>query len=218
MNLEDLALRLRAADGSARMRAAMDAGSSPYPPAAELLVERCGIEPDFFVRDMLTWALTRLPADRTVPLLVEELSSPFPQARSQSLHTLSKIGDPRALPALTSALLHDEEDEVARAAWRAAVALTPMGERPALAAALATELGLRSRECWRTLSDSLVRLGESARDPLEHRAATGAFLVRVHSRATLLLLDGLAPSFPTAVEEAERLALEVAAPPRSTAD
>jgi HEAT repeat protein len=146
MSTDEPALRLRSADGSARLSAALDAGTRRDPDSADLLVERCGVEPDFFVRDVLTWALMRLPADRTVPRLVEELSSPFPQARSQALHTLSKIGYARARPALTAALLHDEAHGVARAAWRAAVVLTPGEERAAVAEGLATELGHRTRE------------------------------------------------------------------------
>jgi HEAT repeat protein len=212
MNLEDLALRLRAADGSARMRAALDAGTQRDPASVDLLVERCGVEPDFFVRDMLTWALTRLPADRTVPRLVAELASPFPQARSQALHTLSKMGDPRARPALTPALLHDEEDEVVRPAWRAAFVLTPVEERAALAEDLATELGRRTREAWRTLAEVLVNVGEPARGPLERTAADGTYSARVHASATLLLLDGSARDFRSAVEEAQRTALVDDAP------
>ena len=127
MTPDELAVQLHSPDGPTRLRAAMAAGSTPDPAIVEVLVERCGVDPDFFVRDMLTWALTRLPADLTVPRLTEELSSPFPQARSQALHTLSKIRDARARPFITAALLHDEEDEVARAAWRAAVVLVVAG-------------------------------------------------------------------------------------------
>ena len=99
---------LAADDASTRLRAAMAAGSNPHPGYAEELIRRCGVEPDFFVRDMLTWALTRLPADLTVPGLVTELGSASPQARAQALHTLSKIGDRSAWPSITVALLHDE--------------------------------------------------------------------------------------------------------------
>ena len=56
-------------------------------------IERCGIEPDFYVRDMLTWALARQPVSITMPLLLEQAKSTVVQARSQALHTLSKIGD-----------------------------------------------------------------------------------------------------------------------------
>lgn len=212
MNPEELALRLRHANGSARLQAALAAGSSPDPAFVDVLVQRCGVEPDFFVRDMLTWALTRLPADLTVPPLVAELSSPFPQARSQALHTLSKIRDPRARPALTPALLHDEEDDVARAAWRAAVVLAPSEEGPQLAADLATELGRRDRECWRSLTRALVELGEASRPSLDAVSTSGAFAQRVHAAATLLILDGDQRDFRSAVEEAQRAALEVIGP------
>ncbi|MCJ1701114.1 HEAT repeat domain-containing protein [Rathayibacter festucae] len=104
--------RLRAAltapDASSRLQAAMTAGTRPAEEYAAVLVERCAVEPDFGVREMLTWALTRHDPASTVDLLLPELESETPQARSQALHTLSKVGDPRAFPAITPALLHDE--------------------------------------------------------------------------------------------------------------
>ena len=218
MTPDELAAQLRNPDGSARLRAALAAGSTPDPAFVDALVDRCGIDPDFFVRDMLTWALTRLPVDRTVPRLTVELASPFPQARSQALHTLSKIRDPRARPFITPALLHDEEDEVARAAWRAAVVLVVAGEEAALADELATELGRRNRECWRSLTRAFVDLGEDARAPLDLAASSGTFAVRVHAAATLLMLDGLQHDFRDAIEEAQRVALEVGGAAEQAAD
>lgn len=206
-SVEELRTRLAHPNPSARLQAALAAGISPDPESVEVLVERSGIEPDFFVRDMLTWALTRLPADRAVPRLVDELSSPFPQARSQSLHTLSKIGDRSAAPAVTAALLHDEEDEVAKAAWRAAVALTGPEEQPALAAALASELGRRDAETRRSLTRALLALGEGARAELERVAAGGTFGARVHAVTTLLHLDEPERGFTSAFSEARRIVL-----------
>lgn len=91
-------------DSSIRLRAALQAGTEPDPGLIGELVSRCRVEPDFYVRDMLTWALTRhRPAD-TVPMLIAELGSPTgqapsrSQARSQALHTLSKIADLIACP------------------------------------------------------------------------------------------------------------------------
>ncbi|MGW2111299.1 hypothetical protein ACWCPL_32765, partial [Streptomyces sp. NPDC001948] len=46
---------------SVRLRAALAVGTAPDPRYVDTLVERCAIEPEFFVRDMLTWALTRHP-------------------------------------------------------------------------------------------------------------------------------------------------------------
>lgn len=218
MSTDDLATRLRHPNGSARLQAALAAGTRPDPATVDLLVERCGVEPDFYVRDMLTWALTRLPADLTVPRLVDELASVFPQARSQALHTLSKLRDARARPAITGALLHDEEDEVARAAWRAAVALVPDGEEAALATDLATELGQRTPECRRSLTRALVAIGEPVRPVLARVAETGAFAARVHAIATLLLLDGLQSEFTAAVAEAKLTALGDGGAPEGAED
>ena len=103
---------LSAPDASTRLRAALAAGTAPEADFVDPLVQRCAVEPDFFVRDMLTWALTRLPAEVAVPRLVVELSSTRAQARSQALHTLSKIGDGSAWPAITDDLLHDTDTEL----------------------------------------------------------------------------------------------------------
>ncbi|MFD0890922.1 HEAT repeat domain-containing protein, partial [Streptosporangium algeriense] len=125
----DMARALQALeDGreSVRLRAAMAIGTAPDPRFVGKLIERCAIEPEFYVRDMLTWALTRHPASVTVPALLQELHSERAQARSQALHTLSKVGDRRTWPAITRALLTDSDDEVARSAWRAAVILVTL--------------------------------------------------------------------------------------------
>ncbi len=95
---------LKGGDESARLAAALQIGSDPDPNLIDSLLAQCAIEPDFYVRDMLTWALTRLPADITVPKLLLELSSERAQGRSQALHTLSKIKDARAWPAIGPSL------------------------------------------------------------------------------------------------------------------
>ncbi|WP_291798709.1 HEAT repeat domain-containing protein [Brevibacterium sp.] len=153
---------LSTGDASARLRAALQAGTAPEPGDAEVLVRRCETEPDFFVRDMLTWALTRNAAEAVVPLLLAELDSPVAQARSQALHTLSKIRDASAWPALRESHLTDPDDEVARAAWRAAVVLAPEEDRSALARVLAGQFGRGELEVQRSLSRALVDLGEAS--------------------------------------------------------
>lgn len=141
-----------------RLRAALAVGTAPEVRFVEVLVERCAVEPEFFVRDMLTWALTRHPVSVTLPALLREVRSERAQARSQALHTLSKIGDRRAWSAITEAVLSDLDDDVARSAWRAAVVLVPAGEEAGLATALATQLGRGSRETQLSLSRALVAL------------------------------------------------------------
>lgn len=155
---------------SVRLRAALAVGTAPDPRYVGKLVERCAVEPEFFVRDMLTWALTRHPVAVTLPALLREVGSQRAQARSQALHTLSKIGDRRAWPAITPRLLADPDDEVARSAWRAAVLLVPEGEEAALATALTAQLGRGGRETRLSLSRALVALGEAAEAALREAA------------------------------------------------
>ncbi|MEO8468027.1 MAG: HEAT repeat domain-containing protein [Gammaproteobacteria bacterium] len=185
----NLVAALAADDESTRLRAALAAGSNVEPGLVDALVARCAIESDFFVRDMLTWALTRFPREATVPRLLAELRSEHAQARSQALHTLSKIRDARAWPAITRSLLHDFDDNVAQSAWRAAVALVPDDEKATLAAELAAELGRGDRGTQLSLSSALVSLGEGVVEPVLKKAiASDDPAVRSHADATERLL------------------------------
>ncbi|WP_371786298.1 HEAT repeat domain-containing protein [Streptosporangium subroseum] len=190
---------------SVRLRAAMAVGTTPDPRFIGKLIERCAIEPEFYVRDMLTWALTRHPASMTVPELLKELRSERAQARSQALHTLSKIGDRQAWPAITRALLSDADDEVARSAWRAAVVLVPEGEEPELAAVLSTQLGRGERETQLSLSRALVALGEVILPTLRVAMTDLDLRVRAHAIATERLLRDPDAGFEFAIEEAKRV-------------
>jgi HEAT repeat protein len=196
---------LESSSSSVRLRAAMAVGAAPDPRFVDTLIERCAIEPDFFVRDMLTWSLARHPPSMTVPGLLGELRSERAQARSQALHTLSKIGDRRAWPAITPALLTDGDDEVARAAWRAAVVLVPDGAEPELAATLVTQLGRGERDTQAGLSRALVALGEVTVPSLRAARADPDPLVRRHAIATERLARDPDSGFEFAIEEAKRI-------------
>ncbi len=197
---------LAAADASVRLRTALSAGTAGDPGLAPVLVARCAVEPDFYVRDMLTWALCRLPAEVTVPMLLAELGSGTPQARSQALHTLSKIGDGSAWPAV-SALLHDEHDEVALSAWRAAAVLVPDGAEGGLAEDLATALGRGDHSMQRSLSRALVALGDSVAPVLDTAMAHPDPRVRAHAEATERLRLDPDSAFTVSVELAKRVAV-----------
>jgi HEAT repeat protein len=197
---------LAAGNSSTRLKAALAIGTHPEPGFVDVLLERCAIEPDFFVRDMLTWALTRLPPEITVPRLCAELCSGRAQARSQALHTLSKIGTRNAWPAITRSLLHDADDEVARSAWRAAVVLVPDGEKEALAAELAAQLGRGDREIRLSLSRAFVALGDVAEPVLRTAMTRHDPAVRAHASATERLLRDPDAGFELAVDEARRVA------------
>ncbi|MFG2506447.1 HEAT repeat domain-containing protein [Streptomyces rubiginosohelvolus] len=203
---EARALRaLRDERSSVRLGAALAIGSTPDQRFVGPLVERCAVEPEFLVRDMLTWALTRHPVADTLPLLLREVRSERAQARSQALHTLSKVGDPRAWPAITRALLTDADDEVARTAWRTAVMLVPEGEEAALAAVLVTQLGRGGQETQLSLSRALVDLGSTVVPALDTAQRSPDPDVRAHALATERLRNDPDTGFAFALEEAKRV-------------
>lgn len=187
---------------SLRLRAAMMAGTTPDITHVEALVDRLGVEPDFFVRDMLTWALTRHPQEETLAALLPELESDNPQTRSQTLHTLSKIGNTSAYASISKQLLHDADDEVARTAWRAATGLVPTGQERALGKELITELGRRDHDTRRSLSRALLELGENIRPLLERTFPNED--AQIHAQATLALLNDPGLDFAHTMEQARR--------------
>ncbi|WP_225801255.1 HEAT repeat domain-containing protein [Streptomyces sp. NK15101] len=190
---------------SVRLRAALAVGTAPDPRCVDELVGRCAVEPDFQVREMLTWALTRHSSALTLPRLLDELRSERAQARSQALHTLSKIGDGRAWPAITRELLTDADDEVARSAWRAAVVLVPEGGESELAEVLATQLGRGGHGTWLSLSRALIALGEAMAPVLRAASSDPRPEVRRHAIATERLSRDPQAGFDFAIEEAKRI-------------
>ncbi|MGC5285269.1 HEAT repeat domain-containing protein [Micromonospora sp. DT231] len=196
---------LESGDSSVRLRAALAVGTAPDPRFVDTLVERCAIEPEFFVREMVTWALLRHPSALTVAKLTGQLRSERAQARSQALHTLSKIGDRRAWPAVTRALLTDPDEEVARSAWRAAVALVPPGDEPELAEVLATQLGRGTRDTRLSLSRAFVALGAVAMPILRVAMTALDPQVRAHAIATQRLARDPDVGVESSIEEAKRV-------------
>lgn len=194
---------LAAPDPSTRLRAAMTAGTTTATELLETLVDRCAVEPDCFVRDMLTWALTRLPDLTVVTRLRSELTSQIPQARSQALHTLSKIGVPRTWEWVTADLLTHDDDEVARSAWRAAVALTPVDAHPRLAQVLVGQLGRGDRDLLRSLSRALVAFGDASIPELKAAAVRADPDGAVHARATMALMEDPELGFDAALHFAQ---------------
>ena len=152
---------------------------------------------------MLTWALTRITPSATVPRVVAQLDSTSAQARSQALHTLSKIGD-RSVYRHVTGLLHDPDDDVARTAWRTAVALVADEDVADLAAALAVELGRGDRAVQRSLSRALSALGESATSVVDAASTSDSEAVRIHADATRQLMNDPDGDFADAVEQARR--------------
>ncbi|MGR8008666.1 HEAT repeat domain-containing protein [Streptomyces hypolithicus] len=196
---------LGAEDSSVRLQAALAVGSNPDPVFLETLVERCALEPDFFVRDMLSWALLRLSPEITLPRIRQELDSERTQARSQALHTLSKINDKSTWAWITRDMLRDADDGVARTAWRVAVVLVPEDEEKDLVDELVLQLGRGDRSVQLSLSRAFVDLGDVIKPALEEAAENPDPVVATHARATELLRQNPETGFDAAVEAAKRL-------------
>jgi HEAT repeat protein len=203
---------LHATAPAARLQAALTAGTRPDPSNIEVLVETCRTEPDFYVRDMLTWALIRHEPQLVVEAVVPELTSETAQARSQALHTLSKIGDPETWPAITTDLLHDSDDEVARTAWRTAARLVPDGEEAGLANELVSEFARGGRDMQLSLSRAFANLGPAAEPVIDRLKNHPIEEIRTHAIATERIMADPGEGFDTAVQEARRTVALLAVP------
>ena len=177
---------LESPDKSLRLKAALAAGTYPETEYIEILVSQCAKEPDFFVRDTLSWALMRHEVSKVVERLKSELVSENPQAKSQALHTLSKIGDKQFYSLITNEHHFDSRDKVAVTAWRAASVLVPEVEKSALTQILVSQLGRGDSDLQFDLTRFLCALGDSIIQPLSEAAATSNEAVKLHAAFTLM--------------------------------
>jgi HEAT repeat protein len=175
---------LESPDKSVRLKAALAAGTYPDPDFIDVLVSQCAHEPDFFVRDTLSWALLRNDVLKVVERLKPELNSQNPQAKSQALHTLTKIGDKKNYSLVTHEHLFDSNDQVALTAWRTASVLAPESEQLPLARILVTQLGRGNSEVQFDLTRFLCALGDCILDLLAEAAKSPKEEVRMHAEFT----------------------------------
>lgn len=183
---------------------ALAVGTCPKPEFLKILIERCAEEPDFFVRDTLTWAIIQFDPKITIPLLIEEVSNGASQARSQALHTLSKIHDTSGWRAISDDVLSDSNDDVARSAWRAAVILAPKEDREHVAQVLVDQLGRGNHDLQLSLSRAIIALGDDATEALEKRMKQGNKKARTHALATEQMRCNPEKGFEMALSEAKK--------------
>jgi HEAT repeat protein len=177
---------LNSPNQSVRLKAALAAGTYPNPNQVEILISQCANESDFFVRDTLSWALMRHDQKSVVEQLKIELKSQNPQARSQALHTLSKIGDKENYELITRDLLLDSDDFVAATAWRAASVLVPDADKSALVEILISQLGRGDSDTQFGLTRFLCAIGQSIVAPLMQAAQSADETVRTQAEFTLI--------------------------------
>ena len=181
-----LKAHLESPDQSIRLKAALAAGTFPKPEFIDVLVEQCAHESDFFVRDTLTWALIRNDVEKVVERLQTELISENPQAKSQALHTLTKIADKKNYPLITREHLLSSHDKVAVTAWRASSVLVPENEKPALTDILVTQLGRGNSDVQFDLTRFLCALGDCIVAPLTEAINSTKEEISLHAKFTLM--------------------------------
>jgi HEAT repeat protein len=177
---------LNSPNQSVRLKAALAAGTYPNPDQIEILISQCASESDFFVRDTLSWALMRHDQKSVIEQLKLELKSENPQARSQALHTLSKIGDKNNYSLITTELLLDADDFVASTAWRSASVLVPDADKPALVEILISQLGRGDSDTQFGLTRFLCAIGQPIVAPLMQAAQSADEIVRTQAEFTLI--------------------------------
>ena len=177
---------LKSPDQSVRLKAALAAGTYPNPDHIKVLIRQCAIEGDFFVRDTLSWALMRHDQKSVVEHLKVELNSENTQARSQALHTLSKIGDKENYALITRELLLDPDDFVASTAWRSASVLVPEKDKPALVELLISQLGRGDSDTQFGLTRFLCAIGQPIIAPLKQAAQSSDEVIRTQAEITLI--------------------------------
>ena len=173
-------------DQSVRLKAALAAGTYPEDEFIEILISQCAIEPDFFVRDTLSWALMRNDVSKVVKFLETELQSSNNQAKSQAIHTLSKIGDKANYRLITDEMLFDSDDFMAVTAWRVASVLVPDDQKSVLVQKLITQLGRGDSDTQFGLTRFLCALGECIVDPLTEASKSADEAISNQAKFTLL--------------------------------
>ena len=177
---------LNSPNQSVRLKAALAAGTYPNPDQIDILIVQCASESDFFVRDTLSWALMRHDQTSVVAQLKIELKSENSQARSQALHTLSKIGDKENYTLITRDLLLDSDDFVASTAWRSASVLVPDADKPTLVELLISQLGRGDSDTQFGLTRFLCAIGEPIVAPLMQAAQSADEIIRTQAEFTLI--------------------------------
>lgn len=202
-HLEQALRAARHEDPSMRQRAALYLGTHADDSLAGDLVSLLVTEPDFYVRETLTWAVVTR-SKSTYPLLVEALHDEGP-ARVQVLHALSKIREPASVAEILP-LTDDEDDAVAAKSWWA---LGRIGT-PGAVIALIDHLGVEDEFRRRELTRALEQAGEAAVEGLAARLRDDPEQsVRRHAAEALLAIGdpaarGAAPALFHVVEHDDK--------------
>jgi HEAT repeat protein len=185
-------------DRNVRSHAALTLGKQQDSTAMTALLETLPTEPDFFVREDITWALIRLGDQILEPLLIM-LRSEDPEARHLAAHTLGKLGDRRA----TNALIQSLEDEHPKVVMKAAFTLGQFRDQKAIPALIGL-LGHPDREVQTSVNRALEDFAPASIQPLIAALKHEVWQVREQAVDILGLIEveNAVPALIAALEDA----------------
>ena len=180
--VDDALDRLAHVDRDVRQAAALSVGELADPAAAPGLLARLWSEPDPFVCETLSWAVTRV-APAATPLLLEALSSAHAATLDRALHVLSKIADPATVDAMIPLAADADPRVAAKARW----ALTRIGD-PRAIPALVAHLGVGDDTTRNGVTRDLASFGARAVPALVAALTRGETHVRRHAAEALCFI------------------------------
>ena len=179
-SLEQALLAAAHEDSSVRQRAAFYLGTHGDDSIARELVSLLISEPDFYVRETLTWAVVTR-SESTYPLLIDALAGDGPE-RVPVLHALSKIRRPEAVAEILPLASDPDEFVAAKARWALGRTATP-----GAVSALLDHLGEEGDFNRRELTRALEQAGEHAVEGLADRLVNDSEVsVRRHAAEVLI--------------------------------
>jgi len=167
--------QLRHLDRNVRSQAALTLGRQPDADALPALLDALSTDPDFFVREDITWALLRL-GEAAVDPLMDLLKSESADARHHAAHTLGKIGDPRAV----DALIHVLGDSHPMVVMKAAFTLGQLKDTKAVPA-LVPLLGHEDREVQTSVTRAMESFAPTSIPYLIEALQSEHWQARVHA-------------------------------------
>lgn len=144
-------------DRDVRQESALALGESADEEAIDAVLAQLWVEPDFFVRETLTWTTVRIGESAIGPVTKVLGSGVDSGVKIQALHVLSKIADPSTLADITPFIRDADPEVAAKARW----ALSRIGDERSVPL-LGQHLGIGDAEAQNALTDVLASFGSAA--------------------------------------------------------
>lgn len=184
------------ADKDVRQQTALGLGHRPDPERAADIARALWQEPDFFVRETLTWVLIQTPGP-AVEAAQRILGEADSVTRLQALHVLSKVADPTTVDTVTG-YIDDPDPAVAE---KARYALARIGD-PRVIPQLVDRLGDVDLATRDAMTRTLTEFGEDAVPALVIALQAPKPVVRAHAAEVLCFIGSPASmdALPALVE------------------